>query len=518
MINLGGTYMARFHHAGLVADIDTAVDLTKQAAEAISPGAPERCKCLANLSNELLARFSHTQDPNDLDDALSAAERAVHDCRPDDPSLADFLAILGHALQARHKHEDHPADLDAAIATSHRAVELSMPGDPRLGGHLGALGHAFYLRYVRNHETADLDAAIDRWREATEAYSAGPSVRMQAALEWSFAAFDDGRAATAADGFAVAVDLLPQVVWRGLDRVTQEDHLAELTGLASEAAAAAIAAGQPRRAVELLEQGRQVLWTQALHLRGDLTRLQEKAPELASRLDTLRSQLDSPMPGSSPGGFSLPVQAGRRGPPPQRLTENRRQLAREWDDTVQQVRRLDGFEYFLKPVPFDEMRAGAGVGPVAIINVSSHGCHALIITASGEPGVRVVALDELTYDEAANQADAQMEILSHAASRQCKFLEREQDRRGMLAILDWLWRTVAAPVLNAIGHTEVPDDPAAPPHVWWCPTGPLTALPLHAAGHYPELPTQFCSAERNGSWQGRLILLSEPDHPAKRSR
>ncbi len=490
MVNLGSAYMARFRHAGLVADIDTAVDLTKQAVEAIAHGAPERIKCLANLSNEYLFRFWHTQDSNDLDDALSTAEQVVRDCSPDDPNLAGFLSILGHVLQARYEHEGRTNDLDAAIAAGNRAVELSEPGDPRLGRHLGALGHAFYLRHVGNNETADLDTAIERWRAATEADSTGPSVRMQAALEWASAAFKDRRMAAAADGFAAAVDLLPLVVWRGLDRFTQEDHLAELAGLASDAAAAAIAAGQPRRAVELLEQGRQVLWTQALHLRSDLTQLQEKAPELASRLDMARSQLDSPVPDSGSGGFSLRAQVGHHEPVPHRLAESRRQLARAWDDIVQQVRRLDGFEHFLKPVPFDEIRAGAAAGPVAIINVSSLGCHALIITASGEPGVQVIALHELTYDEAEHQANAQLKILGRTASGQRKFLEREQDRRGMLAILDWLWRTVAAPVLDAISYTDVPDDPAGPPRVWWCPTGPLTVLPLHAAGRYPELRTR----------------------------
>jgi tetratricopeptide (TPR) repeat protein len=490
LANLGSAYMERFKRAGLVADIDTAIDLTRQAVEAIAPGALERSRYLANLSNEYLLRFSHARDANDLNDALSAAEEAARGCSPDDPNLAGFLSILGSALQTRYEHEGRTADLDAAITAGNRAVELSEPGDPWLGRYLGALGQAFRFRYLRTNEAADLDAAIERWREATEADSTSPRIRVQVALDWAFAALEEGRASSAADGFAVAVDLLPQVVWRGLDRVTQEDHLAGLAGLASEAAAAAIAAGQPRRAVELLEQGRQVLWTQALHLRSDLNRLQEKAPELASRLDMLRSQLDSPVPDSRSGGFSLPVQAGHHEPSPRRLTETRRQLAREWDDIIQQVRRLDGFEHFLKPVPFDEMRAGAAAGPVAIINVSRHGCHALIVTAGGEPGVQVVALQGLTYDEAANQANAQLEILGRTASGPRKFLEREQDRRRMLAILDWLWRTAAKPVLDAIGHIDVPDDPASPPHVWWCPTGPLTAMPLHAAGRYPELQTR----------------------------
>jgi CHAT domain-containing protein len=52
------------------------------------------------------------------------------------------------------------------------------------------------------------------------------------------------------------------------------------------------------------------------------------------------------------------------------------------------------------------------------------------------------------------------------------------------ATLEWLWNAVAAPVLDHLGH-DAPPPPGRPwPRVWWCPTGPLTLLPLHAAGYH----------------------------------
>jgi hypothetical protein len=70
------------------------------------------------------------------------------------------------------------------------------------------------------------------------------------------------------EGFTAGIELLPLVAWHGLDQTTREHHLREWAGLASDAAAVAVAAGDPARAVELLEAGRSMLWTQALHRRG----------------------------------------------------------------------------------------------------------------------------------------------------------------------------------------------------------------------------------------------------------
>ena len=44
-------------------------------------------------------------------------------------------------------------------------------------------------------------------------------------------------------------------------------------------------------------------------------------------------------------------------------------------------------------------------------------------------------------------------------------------------------------MLTALGRTSAPETGDPWPRVWWCPTGPLTVLPIHAAGHHPRLRT-----------------------------
>jgi len=83
--------------------------------------------------------------------------------------------------------------------------------------------------------------------------------------------------------------------WHGLGRVTREEQLAQWEGLATDAAASALADERSGLAAELLDQGRSVIWAQVLDMRTDLTRLSEKAPHLALQLDGIRNVLDVPM-------------------------------------------------------------------------------------------------------------------------------------------------------------------------------------------------------------------------------
>lgn len=60
--------------------------------------------------------------------------------------------------------------------------------------------------------------------------------------------------------------------------------------------------------------------------------------------------------------------------------------------------------------------------------------------------------------------------------------ERLNAERAVESTLAWLWEAITKPVLNALGHHGPPADNEPWPRLWWCPTGPLTVLPLHAAG------------------------------------
>jgi CHAT domain len=156
-----------------------------------------------------------------------------------------------------------------------------------------------------------------------------------------------------------------------------------------------------------------------------------------------------------------------------RIIDRRMALAREWDDLVKQVRNVKGFADFLTPPKLEKLLPAAAAGPVVVVNISRWRCDALIVTTTG---VEVKELRKLTAETVAAQVDSYLTGLQRA--------KREETLRS---ISQWLWDQIAGPVLHVLGL----DSPAAPgqpwPRLWWCPTGPLTLLPIHAAGyHTPE--------------------------------
>lgn len=192
-----------------------------------------------------------------------------------------------------------------------------------------------------------------------------------------------------------------------------------------------------------------------------------------------------------------------------RMVDRRMALAREWDELVAQVREIEGFEDFLRPPALEKLLPAADQGPVAVINVSQRRCDALLVKPDG---VQVVALPALTAQDVERWVAGYLQVLYVVGRRTREYwLERQRvdegdssiaarDRRDqarrrlgraeyeveatLRAILEWLWKTIAEPVLEALGFTDTPADGTQWPRLWWCPTGLLTLLPLHAAGDH----------------------------------
>ncbi len=194
-----------------------------------------------------------------------------------------------------------------------------------------------------------------------------------------------------------------------------------------------------------------------------------------------------------------------------RMADRRMALAREWDELVEQVRQLEGFEDFLRPPRLEALLPAAANGPVAIINISQWRCDALIVTVDE---VHVEELPQLSAEVVAEKAADYLRVLLQAdmAAHQLyaawqrydsgdhgfdavrQFTEAKQavqeadrDRDQTLAgVLAWLWDEIADPVLTRLGLVSPPSPGQPWRRLWWCPTGLLTLLPLHAAGHYDE--------------------------------
>ena len=434
---------------------------------------------LSTVGRRLRKAFSENNEEDELQQIIEIA-RAVVDLTPAgyaDRSLA--LISLANAYFARFHHTPTKSDLDLAIELGDEALHTAPPNHTIRAGILLDQSKAFETRFDLANDRSDARAALRGYREAAEIGTASAEHQLAAACAWGVLAASIGEWNTAVEGYAKAVACLDRLAWRGLERADQRRVLKAWSGLASEAAICAIGAEQVDRGIGLLEQGRAVMWSQALDSRRHIERLNRRAPALAYELMRLESRLSELASGV---GFTE--------------ADSRMSAAREREIVVDKVRAMDGFEDFQRPPSLQSLTAVGEMGPIVLLVDSIHGCSAIIVSQS----VKIVPLD---FDAASGgslreridvyeYAQQEFAELSQSGSNLCTEEAVAEWRIRMSAnqarisdILQWLWDAIASPVLDAFDLSDRKMDDVLP-RIWWCPTGRLALLPIHAAGYHSE--------------------------------
>lgn len=346
-------------------------DETVQARRAALPGAGDRGQGLA-------VALVRRGGPGDLDEAVGLLRAAVAES-----PTAVGLGNLGEALRRNAGRRNDPESLNEAVRVQREALALCPAEAPDRAWVLVRLSSSLLDRFARTHHRRDRGDAVTALREAVEHVQAPVAERAGAAMLLGRLGAESGDAEAALAGFGGVVDLLPLLAADGMARADQEELLGNWQSLGNDAAAWAVSAGRPGRALELVERSRLLL--------------------------------------SGRGEASL----------------------------------------------------DAGDRTVVVINVSRYRCDALLV---GPGGVRAIPLGELDFDEVTTRAHVFLGAQARLESRSLPLPEKATLVGQVRETLDWLWRTVARPVLDAL-------DPV-PSRIWWSPTGLLSVLPLHAAGSF----------------------------------
>ncbi|KAG8733205.1 hypothetical protein FRC10_000368, partial [Ceratobasidium sp. 414] len=159
------------------------------------------------------------------------------------------------------------------------------------------------------------------------------------------------------------------------------------------------------------------------------------------------------------------------------IFQRHRRTAEQRDELIKQVRSLPGMGYFLQAKKASSLVAAAQGTAVVTVIVHRSRCHALIIHTT----VDCLALTDLSYE---NVAEAQAQLgrslpNEGRADRQVVYMPEVAHKIG--DTLQMLWTDIAKPVLDFLGGTT-----NELPHITWRTTGPLSFLPLHAAGDYSQ--------------------------------
>lgn len=277
---LGAALVLRFLRVGEIGDLADAVEFLREARQITPPDYPDRRSILTNLSFALRLATDATDEPLQLiSEGLQSVEEALeltpggHGGRS--TMLASRASLSGTKFQFTHDR----TDIDRAIAEEH---------DDDFS-HAGLR----VLRFEAFHEPADLDRAIASYDTASRTGTTSLSLRLTAARREAELIADYRSLADAAGPYRRATLFLPLLAWPGINYTDRESMLVTLgLQLGCDAGAAGLAAGRTSAAVEILETGRAVTWTQLLNMRTDLSKLAGVSPELAQALLETRRSLE----------------------------------------------------------------------------------------------------------------------------------------------------------------------------------------------------------------------------------
>jgi len=491
---LGSALSIRFGRLGNLSDIENAILSNRKAVDLTPDGHSSKPVYLSNLGTALQTRFNRIGTLVDIENAILINQKAVDLTLDGHPRKPRYLSNLGNALRARFNRLESSEDIESAISSNRKAVELTPDGHPDKPGRLFNLGNSLLRRLRYLHNLEDLEDALSAYSQAAKSPIGSPINRFRAARAWAKRSDEYSRSSLSA--YSCAVDLLPRIAWLGLPVTDQHALLTEVGEIARNAVSAAIRWEQLETAVEWAEQGRSIVWQNMLGLRTPVDDLRAKYPALASRIRDIAQQIEAPISHDTANANITSLQ-----------------LATDWEDSIEEIRRLPGFEGFLKAKTFSQLAPVAYEGPVVILNVDKSRCDALILIADDRDEKHVSVIDipltRFSHETAQKLYERLTELLktggvrARGEMRKTGRLHEEKTRDNTFKnILRILWQDVIHPVIDALAYkvchrndTGVPTDTfilqAHPEHlgrIWWCATGSLAFLPIHAAGLYgPEV-------------------------------
>ncbi|MFC8043373.1 CHAT domain-containing protein [Nocardia sp. NPDC057353] len=473
--NLATALMARFENRAVQTDLDEALDLLDQVRQAADPGGIDSAHASGNLGTALYTAAERSDDPEGLDQAIALLRAAAACLGVHHPDGAMYLLNACAALRTRYHHSADPADLEAAVTEATAALAGPAAGNAVRANGLLNLASALRARAELERDRGEpwrplTHRAIVVGEQAADELVTPAETRISAARECALAAAMLGDPARALGFYRRAVELVQRLAVHGTERMDRERSIGSWQGLAAEAAAYAVGAGEPETAVALLETGRAVLWNQLVRNRTEVDDALAANSELGTELLAQLHVLDP----ASVAMFRVPGAAVD----PEQRRARAVAASRRFDSLLAEIRALPGLSRFMRGLEPSELCAPIVGGRVVMVNVAPRRCDALVVT---HDGVHAIPLRALTAADATRYAAGYLAALGVLESPRRGRLAKTVAAEVVRDTLRWLWQVVAEPILCELGLLE-PVSASTGQRIWWCPTGVLSALPIHAAG------------------------------------
>ena len=442
------------------------------------PGTWRHEDCLRNLAYWYKSKFSHTGDTSDINESIKYARLSLSATHTNHPGRINSLSFLQKILLLAFKTSRKITYLDESITVGYDILELRNHQDVHFGV-VEILVFSLTSREKLCERVEDLYEAIRLISLViNDPYAAEPE-RFRLSCRWVILA-RNLRHSTTLTAYKSAMSSMQNSLSFAPTVSVQHARLVAMgkdcQTMPLDYASYQINLGQFEGAVETLEQGRALLWSEMRSLRTPVCQLSDSP--LAKRFAEVNQELETLTISVTPSGMPEVEDGVHRSndgtDPFGRLVMKQKKLVEERDALISQIQSQPGFERFLDTPSFDILRSAASRGPVIIINHCIWRSDIIMIYRHSPPCSIPTAK---TFFTRAN------DLRDELAQARKRGLDSVEYQKALRSVLKCLYELVGEPVIERLRVLGVPEQS----RIWWCPTSVFCSLPLHAMGPIPSI-------------------------------
>ena len=450
----------------------------------ISPGTERHKDCLSDLADWYETKFRRTNDSSDINESIKYARLPLDATHANHPRRIISLSSLQTILLLAFKKSGKITYLDESITVGYNILELGSRDDWRFRT-VQKLGWSLINREKLCGRIEDLHEVIQLiLLVINDPYAREPD-RFRLSCYWAIISRKIGHPTTLT-AYKTAMSLMQtslsfaptvSVQHARLVAMGEDCHTMPL-----DYASYQINLGQFEEAVETLEQGRALLWSEMRGLRTPVCQFIEEDSPFAKRFAEISQELENLTISVTPSGrpeVEDSVHQSKDGTDPfGRLVIKQKKLVEEREALISQIQSRPGLEGFLGASSFDTLRSAASRGPVIIIN---HCEWRSDITIIFHNSLCSIPTAETFFEHAKKLRDELVEARQEARKKP-EGLDCVEYQDALCSVLKGLYELAGEPVIKRLRLLGVPEQS----RIWWCPTSVFCSLPLHAMGPIPS--------------------------------
>jgi len=408
-----------------------------------------------------------------IEEVMECRRRYLESSQTSHSLTLTINASLAQLLIRAFPCTDDMAHLNESITLLRDVLKSPVTPVPRLN-IIQQLIFALTYRFNRFRETVDFEEVFQLYPIAAADTCARIPHRLNCSRHWAQMARSFRHPSTST-AYEKAISLMKDSLAFGPTLEIQHDRLVsrrdDYETLPLDYASHQIDIGQLEQAVETLERGRGLLWSEMRGLRMSIDQLRLVNLHLAERFAATNNDLEALTTSTSAGIWPNDGQfdSDELMDPMGRLVIKQRTLVAERDRLISQIRSLPGFGTFLTTPSFDTLRSAAEHGPVIIINHTRWRSDIIVLLHDSPPSL--IPTPDNFYARAKQLKEQLLSARDHG-------LDSGAYDDTLSSVLETLHDLVGRPVIQRLRDLNIPEQS----RIWFCPTSVFCSLPLHAMG------------------------------------